>query len=137
MFHSLESSCFLFPVWSLYPNSFPSFFLIDTGHTSFCCHPPRTTHTRLCNTFLFKNKYKCVFPSAPWEWLWVVWIRMRARGVQAKRKALSVMFSHPQTVPTLFVWVFFYYSPNPNRQCTRSQHAHQSCYFHLLLFIYL
>lgn len=132
-----EYSCFPFPVWPLYSNSFPSLLLIDTGHTSFCCPPHRTpSHTRLCNIFLFKNKYKCVFPSAPWEWLWVVWIRMRARGVQAKRKALSVMFSHPRTIPTRFVSVFFFHSsPNPNRQCTRSQHAHQSCYFLPLLII--
>lgn len=107
LFHSLGSSCFLFPVWSLYPNSFPSLFLIVTGHTSFCCHPPRTPHTRLCNTFLFKNKYKCVFPSAPWEWQWVVWIRVCERGVQAKRKALSVMFSHPKPSPHYLSGSFF------------------------------
>lgn len=35
-FHSLGSSCLLFRFSPLFPNSFPSLFLIDTGHTSFC-----------------------------------------------------------------------------------------------------
>lgn len=128
------------PEW--FPFFFPNwhgshFFSTAAPEHLYYSHAPFTRYI-----FLFKNKYKCVFPLVPWERLWVACTCARAWGAtaQATRKALSVMFSHPRTISHTICLGYFFFLPFflstssvPNRQRTRSPHAHQSCYLNPLL----